>query len=188
MMHSINAALAGLFSLTGLLAFLAGFCADRLVRTFICRWWNRRHPDQPPKTVKFKGLYMLWALIFVFIGYIGVQQNQTSEHLQVLAKSTGECQDKLIKQLKARAQISDDMDNWSAIQRKALNDWLHEILFPPPDIAARRAEDPKDPRVQQWGLDVTTKYSDIIEEAERAQDASLAQRAAHPLPDVSCAP
>lgn len=88
--------------------------------------------------------------------------------------------------MKARAKITEENDRLSVVQRTALGDWLREILLPPPDIAQLRANNPNDPRVQEWGITITRHYSDIIQEAQRQQDDNFTERARHPLPDPTC--
>lgn len=182
---NLSSAFSGLFSLTGLIAFLFGAGSVRLYYWVKCNWWNKRHPDNK-RTVSFNPLIIMWSLIFIATGVIGVQEQRTADDVRALAHSTAECQIRFTEAITARAEISEDNDKWSYIQRTAIGDWLHAILIPPPDIAELRVKDPMNPRIQQWGIDITRRYNDVIQEAQREQDQNMAERKQHPLPDPSC--
>lgn len=188
-MNAIFEAFAGLFSLTGLLAFIAGVAATRVYYWFKERYMDRNDPKGQPHHVGFRGLTMLWALIFITTGFIGFQQQQTATQVRSNAADTKECQREFNTALLARSAISEDNDHWSAIQRKALGDWLHEILLPPAEIQHIRDTDPNfgtNPVYVQWGWDVTQYYYGIIEKAQLEQEQNQRERAAHPLPEPTC--
>jgi len=184
-MSSISDSIAGLFSASGLIAFAGGVAATRGYYWVKCQMWNRHHPDDL-RSIGFRSLYILWSLIFIFITYVGVQQNQTSHRVEALSENTARCQREFLQQLKFKTEAGEDTDKWSAIKTKALSDWMHELLMPPADIASRRLADPKDPIVFQWSLSVTAHYDGIIQEAQEQQEAALQARMAHPLPEATC--
>lgn len=178
-MTPLSDALAGLFSLAGLIAFLTGMLSTRVYYWLKCDWWNRRHPDEPPRYPQFKSLVILWSLIFIIMTFIGVEQ-------QRLANYVIDCNRQFQTISKLRQVAGDETDEWSKVKTQAMGDWMKELLFPPNDMAERRAKDPKDPVYMQWALDITDHYYKIIDQAEREQDSSIAERKAHPLPEPSC--
>lgn len=185
----LTQALSELFSLSGLIAFLLGMVATHFYYYVRCRYLDRSDPDGKPHRMRYKSTLILWALIIVTTGYIGVQQFETKSNLYELTIHTSQCQADFNNALTARAAISADNDKWSAIQRKAIADWLHEILLPPPDIQEIRNHDPQfgtNPRYVQWSIDVTTKYYNVIQKAQDEQDQNAKERADHPLPEPTC--
>jgi hypothetical protein len=67
-----------------------------------------------------------------------------------------------------------------------MGDWMHELLLPPPEMAARRSKDNQDPIYMHWALSVTDKYWTIINDAEQQQEDSIQYRQKHPLPETQC--
>ena len=182
-------ALANLLSISSLIAFLLGVGATKGYYYVRCRMLDKSDPEHKPHSKPSKSLIVLWALVFLMTGVTGIQGYETANEVRQLAADTKECQNQFTEALIARARISADNDKWSAIQRKAIADWLREILLPPPDIAKIRNDDPNfgtNPRYVQWSFDVTTKYYNIIQEAQDEQDQNVAERAQHPLPEPSC--
>jgi hypothetical protein len=189
MTNLITDALGDLFSLTGLIAFVAGHLATRLYFYVKCRYQDHVDPSNKPHTSSYRGLAFLWAMVFVISGYSGMQTYSTAAEVRQLSMDTAHCQEEFNRALKARAQITTDNDKWSAIQRRAIAEWLHEILLPPPDIQNLRDNDPNfgtNPRYVQWSIDVTTRYYNIIQKAQDEQDANAKERENHPLPEPAC--
>lgn len=175
-----------LFSFSGLVAFLVGLALGYIYAKVQCEWWNRKHPDQKPRKVEFKSLIILWAMIFIFLAYVGVQQHKTQNNLTKLASDVADCNKEFQTISKARQVAGDETDAWSNVKTKAMGDWLRELLFPPVEMADRRVNDPKDPIYQQWALNTTDKYYKVIDQAERAQEVALQYRKDHPLPEPLC--
>jgi len=189
MAESILQALAGLFSLSGLISFFAGIGVTRVYYWFRCRHLDKVDPRHRPHVNRYRGLVLLWGLVFVLTGYMGVQYQVTQTRVRNLSQETQDCQREFNTALIARSRIAAENDTWSAIQRRALADWLHEILLPPPHIADLRLNDPafgSNPEYVQWSIDVTTKYYNIIQKAQDEQDENVRERAGHPLPEPTC--
>lgn len=104
----------------------------------------------------------------------------------VTTQRNADCVHQFNEVLRVRSKITEDNDRWSAEQRTALAEWLFTIINPPPEIAKIQAENPSDPRVNEWGVKVTKKYSDIVQQAQREQDENFAERQKHHLPNPTC--
>lgn len=185
---SIAQAFVNLFSLSGLIAFVGG-----VVATFLYYWMKDRiadrrepNPDGTKHRTQFKSLLVLWMLVYLVVGYIALQEQYQADKIRELSANTQRCNHEFQAALKARSEAVDETDKWSSIKTKALSDWMHDLLMPPPDIAERRTVNPNDPLVQQWGLKVTAKYDGIIQGAQEQQNASLETRRQHPLPEPTC--
>lgn len=97
-----------------------------------------------------------------------------------------QCNHQFNAALRARAAISDDDAKWALAKQNAIGGWLHDVVSPPPEIAALRATDPYNPRITQWALTMSAHYNDIIQQATKEQDENLRERTRHPLPQPSC--
>lgn len=185
-MNHLTSVFGGLFSLSGLIAFMLGVLGTRLYYLLQERWQDRCDPAHRPHHVRLRSLTLLWALIFIITGYIGIQQQQTANQVRQLSADTSACQKEFFTVLKARAQSNDQTDEWSREKTFAISSWLRDILFPPADMLALREKSPPDPLYTQWVIDTTSKYLNQIDTLEKAQETSLSDRAAHPLPEPSC--
>jgi len=85
--------------------------------------------------------------------------------------------------LRDRSAISAENDAISLEQRHVVYDWMHNLVFPPPQVA-RLA--PNDPDRQQWILDFTIDTDAKLRDGFDRQQANDAERAAHPLPPATC--
>ena len=132
-----------------------------------------------------------WRLMGIAIGVaamiiISLQTQVAYSTAKNTAKQVQDCQREFNLIIRTRAAISEDNDKWSVIQRTALGDWLKEIIEPPPDIAQIQKDNPTDPRITAWGIAMSQKYSNIIQNAQREQDINFEERKQHPLPDPTC--
>jgi len=162
----------------GFAYILVGFMAAHLVNW---AWCKMRH-----KPFKVPWHYAGIAIGCVAIIITVLQSSQAYNTAKTTAMEVQQCQREFNTILRTRAKIAEENDNWSQIQRKALGDWLFEILYPPPNILQLRLENPNSPAYQQWAVDITSKYSRIIQQAQAEQDANLKERAEHPLPEPTC--
>lgn len=186
-MNQILDAFAGLFSLTGLIGFSFGVVATLGYYRLRDLYLDRCDPEGKPHRMGFKSLTLLWAGILIFMGVLGVQQQKTANDVRALAANTAECQKQFFTVLQFRARISEENDHWSYVQRKAIADWFRDVLFPPAEIVYMREHDPGNPKYLQWGIDITTKYSDEIQQAQAEQDENFKERAEHgKLPEPTC--
>lgn len=92
----------------------------------------------------------------------------------------GPHQKQLIVAINLNRGITAEYNEKANEQRTALADWLKTLLDPPPNI---RNLSPSDPVRQQWGIDVTTRYYDTIQKAQRDQENADASRPRYPDPD-----
>ena len=175
-----------LFDLNGLLAFIGGVLATFLWCWAQDRYHDKTNPENKPHRTKFRSLLLLWMMVYVVVGYIAIKQQSQSIAIHRMANDTKACQAEFLKQLKIRSEASDQAEEWSRRKTKAIGDWMHELTFPPPDMAERRRLDPRDPVYQRWALDITDKYFQQINAAEVEQAAAIAERKKHPLPEPTC--
>lgn len=171
-----------LFSLTGLIAFLGGMLAQYLWCWAKDRWRDRKDPDNAPHRTAFRSLLLLWMLIFVVVGYMGVKQ-------QRLADETTRCEREFQQQLTAQIDAQTTYSRENTSQLEALSGWFHDALFPPAEIAHIRATNPNwqnDPVYLRWALDMTNEHAKVIDAAQARQQEADEQRARNPLPKPTC--
>lgn len=188
----------GLFSFGGLIGFLVGVALTIVFYRLEDRYSSRHCPeDGTPKPMhKLRSIWILWAILFVVTGYIGVQEQTTANQVRHLSANTAECQKQFFTALKLRAQVNDKIqksnnqsDEWSREKTLAISNWLRDILTPPADMLALRERDSADPKYTEWVINITQSYLHKIDILEKAQEAELADRAAHPqppLPEPTC--
>lgn len=149
------------------------------------KWKDFKYPKSAPHPFKRANwLYVAIAMTWMISIFIGVDNQRTYNFASNLARQVQQCQAEFNTTLRARSVVAEENDNWSQVQRTALGNWLHELLSPPDDIAQLRYEDPSNPRVQQWVVDVTRKYDAIIQKAQAEQDLNQKERPT--LPDPTC--
>lgn len=188
-----------LFSWSTLLGVLFGFGLQRAYEFSKACYQNRHAPLPNGEKHHMPSVNRTWLASAIALGVVAwsifqieVTARRTDTIIndaRTFSAQVKDCQREFNAALAARSKIAADNDKWSAIQRKALGDWLFEILNPPPDIGQIRATDPNfqsNPRYQQWGIDVTQHYYTIINHAQREQDDNIAEREQHPLPEPTC--
>lgn len=185
-MNHLTSVFGGLFSLSGLIAFMLGVVAARLYYFVQERLEDKLDPSCAPHHHRFRSLILLWSFIFIVTGFIGFQQQQTANQVRQLSADTLDCQKQFFTALKARAQSNDQTDEWSRQKTLAISNWLRDILTPPSEMLKIREDSPSDPRYTAWVIDTTSNYLRQIDALEKAQEDALADRAAHPLPEPSC--
>ena len=166
---------AGLATIGGFLYFLAGFAAAYVYNYCKCKARHRK-------------MRVPWHIVGIAIGVSAIvittlQSSVAYNTAQQTAVEVQNCQREFNGVIRARAKISEENDRWSAIQRKALGDWLRTLIYPPSPYDEM---DPNDPLRQAWALELTEKYSKIIQQAQREQDENLVERTKHPLPEPTC--
>lgn len=184
--HSFAAAFFGLFNLTGLLAFLGGILATYIYCWAKDRYHDRTDPMHKPHRTAFRSMLLLWMLVYIVVGYIALQQQAQSMAVHRLAEKTEHCQQEFMQGLKNRAQAADESDKWSNIKTGAVAEWMHNLTFPPPEMAARRTTNPQDPIYIKWALGMTDHYFEIIDNANQQQQEAIDYRRTHPLPEPTC--
>lgn len=130
--------------------------------------------------VMHRKLRIKWRPIVIIVSVI------TFMYITIQTQESADCIRAFQVTLKTRSIIQEENDHWSQVQRTALAEWIFEILNPPHDIAEIRKAAPADPRVTDWATTMTSKYSEIIQNAQQEQERNMAERRAHPLPEPTC--
>lgn len=197
----MNDLLGMIYSIPFAVGLIIGLVAQRLVVWWRCCWLNKNRPRDNGRPHTVPSLSRVWcagAVAVGVLGYILLQVGQTEGRYEHLAASVAACNRELIAAQKARSDLAAENDRLSREQRallaesdEASNAWINRIVNPPPDIVGLELNDP---RRQQWSLDVTRVYFEragkinekIYAIAVEQQKLDLT-RAAHPLPEPTCA-
>ena len=165
--------------------FVLGMISVQVWQVIKAKYKDYKDPDHTPHPFKeVNWLYVAIAMTWMISIFIGVDNQRTYNFAANMAKQVQQCQAEFNTVLRVRSTVAEENDNWSQVQRTALGAWLHELLSPPVDIAQARFDNPNDPRVQQWTLDITRKYDAVIQKAQAEQDDN--QRTRPPLPQPTC--
>lgn len=176
-------AFLNLFNFNGMVAFIGGVLATLFIFWLDDRRRDRVYPQNKPHRTRFKSILLLWLMVYLVVGYIAVQEQTQANKIEAL----NHCNAEFLKVSKIRQDAGDQTDEWSRIKTKAMNDWLKEVIVnPPEEMLQRRMKDPNDPIYIRWAISTTVHYETIIDQAEQQQEASLADRRAHPLPELTC--
>lgn len=134
-----------------------------------------------------------WAYAIVatfFIIWIGWNTQQARNETERLARDTTEyaqatndCLTQLINVLIERSKITEENDDLSQEQRKAIFDLIGEAVNPPPEL---RGLTQADPRYTDWTTSITVKYYNILAKSQARQDALVVDRDKHPIPNPNC--
>lgn len=162
--------------------FLAGVLSVQVWQWIKCKWKDRHDPQGAPHKMKKLNTYWLAVVVVLTsIAAVSLQNYKTYTFAEQLAKDTRDCQLEFNQALRVRSQITVENDTWSQIQRKALADWLHDLIFPPPYIGTLP---PEHPDRQSWVLIRTAQADTVIREAQEEQDKNIRERP--PYPDPTC--
>jgi hypothetical protein len=179
-MNPLNELFSGLWYVW----FLGGMVSVQGWQWIKCKWKDHKYPEGAPhKMKKFNWFYVWTTLVLLAIVGVGVGQLRTYTFAEELARETQQCQLEFNQALRARSAITADNDHWSQVQRTALAHWIHDLIFPPPEIASMPIDDPVR---QAWGILRTQEADKVIKEAQEEQEKNQQEREAHPLPDLSC--
>lgn len=162
--------------------FVLGIALTYAWQWIKCKWKDYRDPEGKPhirKSINWFPVAIAFTIIITVA--IGVQNQRTYDFATQLAKDTRACQVQFNEALQFNTQITRDNDRWSQIQRKALADWIHDLIFPPPNIAVLP---PSDFVRQEWVLARTTEADRVIRNAQLEQDQNIGAR--KPYPDPTC--
>lgn len=170
MINYLTNLFGGLFSSKGVFSFILGMVVMRLV------YWVKDsvlHVGIPGGKAKL--LPILWALIFLFIGFISVQQQKTLN-----------CQHEFATILKVRSDSNDQTDDWSRVKTDSIADWMHQWTFPPQDMLERRIKNNDDPVYRRWLWRMSEDHLETIRKAEQQQLDAIERRKQNPLPEPTC--
>lgn len=176
------------------LGFILGFLANRLYCLLHAMWLDLHRPLPDGKhRSKLQAISIdpRAAAALVMILAVGWSLYRTQENTNTSARITAEarefaaatraCQKQLIASINANRDVTKEYNAKALEQRNALADWLKTLLDPPPNI---RNLPVTSPVRQQFNIDITTRYYDVIEKARQEQLAADASRP--PYPDVDC--
>lgn len=127
--------------------------------------------------IKRRTLILDWryvAIPFVLgiVVYIAAQTQQNAD-----------CVREFNQVLRERSAVTSENDRLSMQQRQLIYDWIHNLVFPPPEIARL---DGDDPARQRWAIDLTIETDSKFRESIEEQRRNDAIRAANPLPPPTC--
>jgi len=156
---------------------------------------NRRHGTK--HQTRIKPTWAVGGLVLIFIAYSAVstyEHGKTAEQAQEIAVQTSgeakaiadenrECQRQFFEALTYRAGITSTNDDLTLQRFEILADWLHDIIFPPPDIARL---DENDPVRMRWQIDRTAVADQSVRALIDEQNRNEAERAAKPYPEPTC--
>lgn len=153
-----------LFTLEGLAHFLIGVAAASLYHLAKAYVQNR--------VVVFKWQYVTVPFALMIVMYIAAQTQQNAD-----------CVREFNQVLRERSAVTSENDRISIYQRELVYQWMHHLIFPPPDIAKL---DINDPVRQQWAVQLTVETDKKFSASIAEQRENEAKRAANPLPPPTC--
>lgn len=143
------------------------------------KYRERHNPGGKRFVLRVNWLYIAVAFIILVTVSVAVQNQNTFTFAKQLAQDTRACQVEFNTALKQRGAITAENDRWSLVQRTALADLVHGLVFLPPDIADLS---PENPRRVQYTMDIIAHADKIIREAQQEQDANISKRPSYPDP------
>ena len=153
-----------LFTLEGLWHFLIGVGAASA--------WHLVKARLQGKVVVFKWQYIALPMAISVVMYMAVQNQQNAD-----------CVREFNQVLRERSSVTSENDQLSMQQRRLIYDWIHNLVFPPPDIAKL---DGTDPAREKWAVDLTLETDKQFRASLEQQRENDAHRAANPLPPPTC--
>lgn len=153
-----------LFTLEGLLHFVTGVGAAGV--------WHLVKARIQGKIVIFRWQYVAVPFAFGITMFVAVQNQQNAD-----------CVREFNQTLRERSAITSENDRLSIRQRELIYDWIHNLVFPPPDIAALPGSDP---RRENWAINLTLETDRQFRASIEEQRSNDAIRAANPLPPPTC--
>lgn len=156
--------LMNLFTLQGLFHFMSGVGAAAM--------WHLSKAYFRRQVVIFKWQYIAAPLV---IGITLYMANQT--------QTNADCVREFQQVLRDRSSVTSENDKLSQEQRQLIYGWIHNLVFPPPDIAKL---DGTDPARERWAVDLTLETDKKFRASLDEQRDNDEYRAAHPLPPATC--
>lgn len=124
------------------------------------------------RTVVIRWQYVAIPLV------IGVALNMSIQNQQ-----NADCVREFNQVLRERSRVTTENDQISIQQRILIYDWIHDLLFPPPDIAELPGSDPAR---EKWAIDLTLETDKKFAASLEQQRQNEAHRTANPLPPPTC--
>lgn len=116
--------------------------------------------------------YIATPLVIALAAYMAVQNQQNAD-----------CIRQFQEVIRDRASVTSENDKLSQQQRALVYSWIHNLVFPPPDIAKL---DGRDPRREKWAINLTLETDKQFRASLDEQRENDEYRAAHPLPPATC--
>lgn len=196
----MNAVLSIVWSLPFIIGMVVGIVGQRLYCRAKARWEDKHHPLPDGRHHVPPPINRVWIGGLIAAGcvaYVLSQAEQTHDDTVALSERTSQCQADLIASIDRGRDISAQNDALSIEQRDLLaksldagSEWVQRLLVLPPELADL---DRTDPRVTQYGLDVTRAYYDRIgryrariNEISDEQNKLAEERAQNNLPSPRC--
>jgi len=196
----VNPVLDIVWSVPFLVGMVVGILGQRGYCWLKARWEDRHHPLPGGARHRIGGISRTWLgglLVLFVVAYILAQGEQTHRDTVALSEQTAQCQADLIASIKRGREIGNQNDKLSIEQREllakiadALGEWVQRLIVLPPELADLPRTDP---RVEQYGLDVsrvffdrTAKYRERSAEIIAEQNRLADERAKNELPDPRC--
>lgn len=156
--------LANLFTIEGLLHFMLGVVAACAYHVAKARLRKR--------VITFRWQYLAMPLTVGVVVFTAVQTQQNAD-----------CVREFNQVLRDRSSVTSENDQLSIEQRQLIYDWMHNLVFPPPDIADLPGTDE---RRERWALEITIETDKRFRESLEKQRDNDEYRRAHPLPPPTC--
>lgn len=124
------------------------------------------------RIVVIRWQYMAVPLVLGLVLYMGAQ-----------TQANADCVREFNQVLRERSAVTSENDQISIYQRELIYNWIHDLIFPPPEVADLPGSDP---RREAWAISLTQETDRQFAESIQKQRANDARRAANPLPAPTC--
>lgn len=163
-------------------------------------WLDRHYPLPAGRRHYVAQIDRVWLaglVLALSLGYILLTAQKTQDQTIALTKRVGACWAESYQSTKAQITLNAQNDlitrQQQGLQRdydRATSDWLKDLIRPPGPLAN---EETTSPARQQWGIEVTIRYQERLNQLGARYDELVVQRQhldternAHPLPEVTC--
>lgn len=104
-------------------------------------------------------------------------------YMSIQTQQNADCVREFQQVLRDRSSVTSENDRISQDQRKLIYDWIHALVFPPPEIDKL---DGADPVREKWAIDLTVETDKKFRASMDEQRENDEFRASHPLPAPTC--
>lgn len=139
---------------------------------FAAAGWHLIKARIQHRIVIIRWSYIAIPLVFIVALNMSIQTQQNAD-----------CVREFNQVLRERSKVTTENDQISIEQRELIYDWIHELLFPPPEIAKLPGSHPAR---EKWAIDLTLKTDAAFAKSIQQQRENEAHRAANPLPPPTC--
>lgn len=164
MISQVMQGLSTVFTVDHLIYFVAGIAAAWI--------WQSAKASFRHKSVRIKWRPLVVGMSVLVLLYVTISTHKASQ-----------CVTEFNHVLGVRSAINDQDQAVSLEERKLIYDWIHTLVYPPPDIARM---DPSDSRRQQWALNLTVQTDQQFAKSLQQQADNERARDENPLPNSTC--